>query len=225
MFKEIPTWEDSFCNEEVLDQAKWSMENHISDTNCVAFTPRKENVRIENNVLKICLLRENYNSVKRTSASLKSKMAFNSGKIEVVAKLPHGNGVWSAIWLKAETGSDLRGEIDLVEHVGWQNIQKYQANIHIINHDRKQFSRNISAIVTEYHTYGVEWYKDRIAILLDGNLVHELRKSNVSAWPFDSLKYHLILSLNYGGWAGNPNYNDITPYIFEVKSVKYYELI
>ena len=228
-FKEVPSWEDVFniSTSDMPDKVKWSMENHISDTNCVAFTPRKENIRIENNVLKICLLRENYNSVKRTSASLKSRKAFTSGKLEIEAKFPHGNGVWGAIWLQAENGSNYHGEIDIAEHVGWYSIQKYQANIHIIdiNNIRKQYPHDVGANVTEYHIYGIEWYDDKIFILLDDNVVHELKKSEVSIWPFTSIKYHLILSLNYGGWAGNPNYNDTTPYIFEIKSIKYYELI
>lgn len=225
MFKETPSWEDVFNNGEVPDRDKWGLENHISDTNYVAFTPRKENVRIENDLLKICLLREDYNSVKRTSASLKSRRAFNGGKIEIEAKLPQGNGVWASIWLKAEAGHDCHGEIDMVEHVGWHGPHKYQANIHIVDYERKQFAKNISTTITEFHTYGVEWYKDRIVILLDGKSVHELRKSDIPIWPFDSIGYHLILSLNYGGWAGNPNNNDVAPYTLEVKSVRYYDSI
>ena len=224
-FKDVPAWEDDFAMDEIIDKNTWSMENHFSDTYCAYFTPRKENVRIEDDVLKICLLREDYNSAKRTSASLKCKKVFNGGIIEVEAKLPHGSGVWAAIWLKAENGHKIHGEIDMAEHVGWYNTHKYQTNIHIVANARKQFAKNVMATVTEYHTYGVEWYKDRIAILLDGNTVHELRKSDVEVWPFDSIGYHLILSLNYGGWAGNPNYNDTTPYVLEVRNVKYYDLL
>lgn len=224
-FKDIPSWEDDFSRDEMIDGNKWIMENRFSDTHCALFTPRKENVRIEDSELKICLLREDYNSAKRTSASLKSQKAFTGGKIEIEARLPHGNGVWAAVWLKAEAGHRCHGEIDIVEHVGWHSNQKYQANIHIVDNERKQFAKNISTTVTEYHIYGVEWYKDRIAILLDGDTVHELRKSDVAVWPFNSIGYHLMLSLNYGGWAGTPNYSDTTSYILEIKSVKYYELI
>lgn len=224
-FKQIPTWEDNFKKKRTIDKSKWSIENRLSDTQCVFFTPREENIRIESDVLKIVLLRENYLSAMHTSASLKSVRAFNHGKIEVEAKLPHGNGVWPAIWLRAEAGHKIHGEIDITEHIGWQGIQKYQANIHIVTNERKQFAKDIMTTVTEYHKYGVEWYKDRIAILLDDYTVHELRKSNVDIWPFDPIGYHLVLSLNYGGWAGNPNYNDITPYVLEVRSVKYYDLL
>jgi beta-glucanase (GH16 family) len=78
-----------------------------------------------------------------TSASLttRARREWRYGRVEVRAKLPHGRGVWPAIWMlcvdHAGAGWPRCGEIDIMEYVGF-DPHVIHANIHTgkYNHAR-----------------------------------------------------------------------------------------
>ena len=77
--------------------------------------------------------RERFQGADYTSASLTSRASWTYGRIEVRAKLPKGRGTWPAIWMLGtnirEVGWPACGEIDIMEHVGF-DPGRIHANIH-----------------------------------------------------------------------------------------------
>lgn len=135
-------WQDDFDNE-IIDLTKWSLEVNCfgggnNEQQC--YTDRAENAFIEQGILKIVALKENFNgpavndddanynpnntrTLPYTSARLRSKNKgdWRFGRFEISAKLPQGQGTWPAIWMLptdwAYGGWAGSGEIDIMEAV------------------------------------------------------------------------------------------------------------
>ena len=98
-----------------------------------------QNVIVQNGVLKINLIKEQYNGSNYTSARIvtKNKYQFQYGRVDIRAKLPAGGGTWPALWM---LGSDINtnpwpgcGEIDIMEHVG-NNLNRIYGTLHHPGH-------------------------------------------------------------------------------------------
>ncbi len=135
-------WHDEF-NENNIDLTKWSFEINCfgggnNEQQC--YTDRDDNAFIEQGILKIVALKENFTgpaaqdddahynprntrTLPYTSARLRSKNKgdWTFGRFEIRAKLPHGQGTWPAIWMLptdwAYGGWAGSGEIDIMEAV------------------------------------------------------------------------------------------------------------
>jgi beta-glucanase (GH16 family) len=135
-------WQDEFDNE-TIDLTKWTFEVNCfgggnDEQQC--YTDRAENAFIEEGVLKIVALKENFTgpaaqdddanynpnntrTLPYTSARLRSKNKgdWTFGRFEIRAKLPQGQGTWPAIWMLptewAYGGWAGSGEIDIMEAV------------------------------------------------------------------------------------------------------------
>lgn len=159
-----------------------------------------------------------------TSARLttRGKAAWRYGKIEVRARLPQGQGVWPAIWMLPELDTygpwAASGEIDILEAVnlgvpceqcpgGREDTilgtlhfgRAWPDNVH--SGDEVHFPE----VLEGFHTYTIEWDKDRIAWQFDGRIYAERKSSEwwssgfrVPGAPFDQ-GFHLILNLAIGG--------------------------
>ncbi|HRU01999.1 MAG TPA: glycoside hydrolase family 16 protein, partial [Victivallales bacterium] len=135
-------WCDEFNNNGLPDPTKWNYEyGFVRNEEKQYYTrERMENARVENGLLIIECRKEKFknhmfklgsNSWKTkleyadyTAASIitKNKFSVKYGRIEVKAKLPHGQGVWPAIWMLGDShdtkGWPTCGEIDIMEFVG-----------------------------------------------------------------------------------------------------------
>lgn len=144
------------------------------------------------------------------------------GRVEVRAKLPQGQGTWPAIWMLPEQwrygGWASSGEIDIMEVVnlgepcaecegGREN--RTLGTIHFGGEPpRNRYIAADTAIPGArdgFHTYAIEWDKDRIIWFVDGRpfatrLAHEWHTlaSGQAGAPFDQ-PFHLILNLAIGG--------------------------
>jgi beta-glucanase (GH16 family) len=135
-------WQDEF-NDEEIDLSKWSFEINCygggnDEQQC--YTDRNKNAFIEQGILKIVALRENFTgpasqdddpnynllntrTLPYTSARLRSKSKgdWRYGRFEISAKLPQGQGTWPAIWMLPTDwiygGWAGSGEIDIMEAV------------------------------------------------------------------------------------------------------------
>lgn len=113
-------WSDEFDYEGLPDPAKWNYEEGFVRNNEAQFytRARKENAHIENGMLVIEARKEHFQKpaaragrhdkasakpsadyAEYTAASLITlgRASWQFGRIEVRAKLPHGQGVWPAI--------------------------------------------------------------------------------------------------------------------------------
>jgi beta-glucanase (GH16 family) len=222
------TWSDEF-NGKKIDETKWTYD--VGDWGWGNFEPqyyterRPENARVEDGNL-IIEARKNDNGNSWTSARLttRGKESFLYGKIEFRAKVPAGNGSWSAGWLLGSDYVDemswpLCGEVDVMENVG-NEIDDLTGNgrthgsVHYAGYYFKKgnqipFITDVKNMNEEFHNYTLEWLPTGMKMYLDGvqYFDYQLNESRKVSWPYDRPQ-DLILNLAMGGGMGgniNPN--------------------
>lgn len=219
-------WSDEF-NGDKLDYSKWEAEVNAfggGNDEQQMYTDRKENLRVENGSLVIEARKDNPNIQGTTrpfsSGRVRTKHRgdWKYGKIEVRAKLPEGQGMWSAAWMMPTEekygGWAASGEIDIIEING-----KSPETAHLTIHHGGGWPNNRQTGGTksldkakytdDFHVYAIEWQAKSIRWLIDGQAAYE-----TSAWqstggkfpaPFDQ-DFHLILNLAVGGrFVGPPS--------------------
>jgi len=196
---------------------------------------RRENVRLERGNLVIEARQEPWSHAPVTSASLTSRPAWKYGYFEVRAKVPTGRGTWPAIWTlgdafrrkgEANIPWPLSGEIDMMEYVGF-DPEKVHFNVHTfdahngkpeitIPDSKRSSSIAVPRVWEGFHTYGLDWNRDRLEFYFDGKKVMTYRNDGKgkNSWPFDDPQY-LLLNLAIGGaWGGQQG---VDPKIFPAK--------
>lgn len=238
-------WQDEFNYNGAPDSTKWNYQvgNGCPDmcgwgnNEQEFYTKRKENVRVENGKLIIEVRKEAGYPSPYTSAKINSKHKgdWQYGYVEVSAKLPQGKGTWPAIWMLPTLDSKmdwpLDGEVDIMEHVGY-NQGKIFGTIHTekYNHikgTQKSDSIYIRDVHEKFHTYALEWTPQYMKWFVDGKQYHEVHKNHQKkpGWPFDQ-PFHLILNVAVGGnWGGKYGVDDsIWPQKMEIDYVRVYKL-
>lgn len=252
-------WQDEFEYEGKPDPEKWNYDiwpaRKVNDED-QTYTNRLKNARVENGSLIIEAHKEDYDDAKYTSARLHNmgKADILYGKIEVRAKLPAGQGTWSAIWMlpsdpykyatTCAPGEDWQGsstcdawpnsgEIDIMEHVGY-DMQTVHGTVHTkayywVNGEQRKGSVEGKTVDKAFHLYSVEWTPEYIVIYFDNTpyFYYKNEGSGWQAWPFDH-PHHLILNLAIGGaWgrAGGPIDDSIFPAKMEIDYVRVYEAV
>ena len=230
-------WSDEFNYTGLPDPTKWDYDtgasgwgnNELQDYQ----NANPENALVENGVLTITARKEN-GKITSTRLITRGKKDFLYGKIEVRAKLPTGKGTWPAIWMLgtniSEVGWPECGEIDIMEHVGydpaviWGSIHTKKFN-HIIGTQMNN-SRKIENYDTDFHTYALDWSKEKIDFLIDDDVYLSIpnKYSSTQEWPFSAPQY-LLLNLAIGGnWGGKEGVDEsIFPAKFQIDYVRYYE--
>ncbi|MCJ2023070.1 carbohydrate-binding domain-containing protein, partial [Methylobacterium sp. J-067] len=114
--------------------------------------------------------------------STKGNFSQTYGYFEMRADLSNAKGAWDAFWLlpdqAAANPNKLPGwqELDVVEHYG-DNDKGVYSTIHTTDQtpnipwqqNRQVYSETAQA--DGYHTYGMDWQKDKISFYVDGQLV------------------------------------------------------
>ena len=241
-FESTPSWSDEFNTNGLPDATKWSYDvggtgwgnNELQYyTNADA-----DNVKVENGNLVITALYESLNGLNYSSCRLvsKNKGDFLYGRIEVNAKLPAGRGTWPAIWMlptdQAYGGWPKSGEIDIMEHVGYDPNKVHfsihtEAYNHTINTQRTN-SAVIPTALTDFHKYRVDWTPYAVRGYFDGQLVFTFVNEGAGSakWPFDK-KFHLLLNIAVGGnWGGVQGVdNSAFPTSMAIDYIRFYKMI
>lgn len=246
IIKDTPTangwvlkWADEFNANGLPDNKKWTYDiggdgwgnNELqyytsADTN---------NAVVKNGTLNIIAQKESYENSQYTSARLltKNKFDFKYGRVEARIKLPKGKGLWPAFWMLPTDwkygGWPKSGEIDIMEHVGYEP-DSVHGSIHTekFNHIKNtQVTKgvNIANSYTDFHVYAVEWTTDTIDFIIDGQKYLSFPNSKVSSgeWPFDQ-NFHVILNTAVGGnWGGKYGVDqEMFPATMQVDYVRVY---
>ena len=223
---------DEFNTPGAPDASKWNYDigtgdNGWGNQELQYYTNRSENVIVENGVLKIKAIRENYNGSTFTSARLKTqgKFDFKYGKIEFSAKVPAGVGTWAAAWMLGSNittaGWPACGEIDVMEHLGREENKIY-GTFHYPGRSGGNADGNTKMITnatSEFHKYSAEWNATSIKIYVDGQLIHTLQNS--SAVPFNH-NHFIIMNLAMGGNFGGAVASTVNGATYEVDYVRVY---
>lgn len=250
-------WSDEFDYEGRPDPQKWHIDQwpagKVNDEN-QAYTDRPDNVRVGGGTLILEAHREDYQGADFTSGRVHTKGLgdFLYGRLDIRARLPVGQGTWSALWMlpsdpyryatNCGPGTEWQGnpdcdawpnsgEIDIMEHVGYDRTR-----VHATVHNQRFFSsgpelRNASVEVPDvtgrFHIYSLEWTPESIRVLVDGVVFYEYLNESRGwrDWPYDH-PFHLIMNLAVGGFwgrAGGPIDESIFPASMEVDYVRVFE--
>ncbi|HAA22655.1 MAG TPA: hypothetical protein DCP28_29265, partial [Cytophagales bacterium] len=178
---------------------------------------REENARVEDGILVIEAHKEAMEDNGFTSARLVSRQKgdWQYGYIEIKAKLPAGRGTWPAIWMLntniTEAGAYWEqqgygttswphcGEIDILEH--WGKNQDYVSSaVHTTSSYGDQVinvgGKKIDNASTDFHTYGLEWTKEKLVFSVDGDNYYSYQPTvrDSTTWPFD-MEYYFLLNI------------------------------
>ena len=242
-------WSDEF-NGKSLDMSKWSFDTsrnklgwYNKELQYYAAN-RPENLRLENGKLIIELRKDpaaidrfaDWGNQQYSSAKIvtKGKAAFDTGFVEVSAKLPCTRGTWPAIWMLPEGDSPWPdgGEIDILEQVGSQpNVAHATLHTRLFNHvmhTGRGAGTPVPTACSAFHRYQLAWTKEAITIGVDGRAYMRVRNDQSGgsgAWPFDT-PFYLILNLAMGGdWAAAKGIDDAAlPQRMEIDYVRVWQM-
>lgn len=221
------------------DPAMWSYNigtgaNGWGNNELQYYTDRPQNIKVENGMLKITAISEQYMGSGYTSARIISKGKFEKkyGRIEARIKMPLGQGIWPAFWMLGSNSDTVTwpacGEIDIMEYLGNNPIRMF-GTVHGPGYSggesiSKQFILSNSRFDTEFHIFGIEWDEDNINFYVDDFLYHSLKPKDVPGdWVFNE-SFYLILNVAVGGnLPGIPNSQTSFPQSMLVDYVRVYE--
>lgn len=239
-------WNDEF-NGDSIDTGKWDfmIGGHGWGNNELQYyTNREDNAFIDDTVLVIQALKEDYEGSEYTSARLttRGKRAWTYGRFDIRARMPFGQGVWPALWMMPEEsvygGWAASGEIDIMEYLGHETNKVY-GTLHYGGswpdnvHSGASYALENGHFHSEFHLFTLEWEPGEIRWYVDGvhystqtsetwYTDHELNLINPHA-PFDQ-DFHLIFNVAVGGnWPGDPNALTTFPQRMLVDYVRVYE--
>ena len=239
-------WSDEFDYSGAPDPTKWTYDLGDGCPNVCGwgnnekehYTNHPINVRVENGVLIIEAHHHPNSPIKYTSTRLvtRGRASWKYGRIEVRAKLPAGRGTWPAIWMlpdeKSYGGWPRSGEIDIMEHVGYDQ-DRVHGTVHTEAYNHTKGTQKGKSLVVEnasdeFHVYAIDWDEGKIEFFIDGEKYHTFERTSddPDEWPFDQT-FHLIMNIAVGGnWGGREGIDDsIWPQAMEVDYVRVYEQV
>lgn len=194
-----------------------------------------DNINIINQQLVIEAKKEQYEHRYFTSGKIttKNKFSFQYGKVEIIAALPRGKGLWPALWLMPNDSVygywPTSGEIDIMESLG-HHPEKIYGTIHYGHpHKYHGFTTEISE-PEKFHKYTLIWEENKISWYVDDFLIGETaewfsknKQENPYPAPFNQ-KFYLIINLAVGGtFSGYPDLETEFPSKFIIDSIKVYQ--
>lgn len=208
------------------------------------YTDRNENLRVEDGLLTIEAREETFENKSYTSARIntKDKRDFKYGKVEVRLKVPKGVGTWPAFWMLGYGSWPGAGEIDIMEHVGYEP-KKIHCALHTLNkngmngQNEHAFQSFEEDVANDFHVITMEWVEneiggyDRIHIYVDGiktTTFGETKQLQESGdWPFND-NFYFIVNLAIGGsWGGSRGIDNSmfdSPVLYQVDYIRVYQL-
>jgi len=230
-------WSDEFDYSGPPAAESWGYETGYERNNELQYySSDLKNVRVEDGLCIIsALLEEGEDSITSASINTLGKQDFLYGRIEVRARIPSALGTWPAIWMlgcmRSELGWPACGEIDIMEHVGY-DPDRIHANIHTeaYNHTigtNKGNKIEVKDPWAAFHIYAVEWFEDHMDFFMDDSLYFSFENDMAGdhdTWPFDKPHY-LLINFAYGGsWGGNEGVDTSKlPLQYEIDYVRYYK--
>jgi beta-glucanase (GH16 family) len=267
-------WSDEFDGDAV-DPDKWDFEigNGFFDYRSHAwvagwgngelqyYTRSPDNIFVRDGLLHIRALKESLHGCGYTSARIKTRRRDGAplfvkqyGRFEIRAKVPHGKGLWPALWMlpldEAYGPWAASGEIDILEIVG-ERPREYLGTIHFgSTYPKRELVTHVHKLadgstVGEFHVYAVEWEPGEIRWSVDGvvwakqtfwwscskqrngkGLVPR-RETELNPWPapFDR-PFYLVMNVAVGGnFPGVPNATTQFPADLVIDYVRVYDKV
>ena len=149
------------------------------------------------------------------------RFSFTYGYVEVRAKAPPGQGLWSAVWMLPSDHTS-KPEIDVLEILGHQP-DTLEMHYHFDeggDDSNAGHAVQRSNLANNWHTYGVEWSPDAIVWYLDGE--EQWRYADPAT--ISDKPMYLIMNLAVGGdWAGPPDATSKFPANFLIDYIRVWQ--
>jgi beta-glucanase (GH16 family) len=227
-------WEENF-NGKTLNEKVWNYELGDGCPNICGWGNNERQIyTTSNHTLKdgklIITAKKEGDKYTSTRITTAGKKEFKYGYIEARAKLPVGQGIWPAFWMLGsnikQVGWPMAGEIDILEYVGkephmvFTSLHTKDSHGETINTKKTPFAN----IEEGWHTYAINWTKDKIEFFVDDKSVYTFAPENKTTeiWPFDQ-PFYFIINVAIGGNFGGPAVDDkIFPQEYMVDYIKVY---
>lgn len=164
-----------------------------------------------------------------TSGLLSSQNTFEQtyGYFEARIKVPVGQGLWSAFWLKTHHAHTPKGlpawppEIDVMEFIGTRTDRYYTTAHWDVMPDNKKSGSAVLNVNpgADFNAYGVLWTPDQTVFYFNRQPV-----KTIETKPNHNVPMFMVLNLALGGkWPGNVS-DSALPARLEVDWVAAYEI-
>ena len=226
-------WSDEFDKNGAPDPTKWIYDigtgaSGWGNNELQYYTNRLENAVVENGLLKIKAIKENFSGSAYTSARLltRGKYEFKYGTVEIRAKVPAAVGTWPAVWMLGfdfpTVGWPACGETDILEHRGAE-LNTIVAALHYPGRSGGNPVKGQTVIQnasTEFHVYKFDWTSTSMQFFVDGKLFHTV--ANNASIPYNK-NFFFLVNLAMGGGFGGPVDPAFTNATFEVDYIRVYK--
>lgn len=224
-------WSDEFNYSGKPDSTKWAFEYGLKrNREKQYYTDSLKNVRVDKGMLileahkekiknkafvskKAKNWREKWEYTHYTAPSLTTKniAEWTYGRIEIRAQLPKGVGLWPAFWMIGtnydEVGWPECGEIDIMEHVGFEPDSIF-GTIHTKAYNHMKGTQKGKKIFIDkpyetFHMFALEWTPEKMDFILDDTVYNHIENEHKTTyeWPFDQ-DFHLKINIAVGGMLG-----------------------
>jgi hypothetical protein len=160
-----------------------------------------------------------------------NKMSLGYGTTTARIKVPQGQGLWPAFWLKGAdediTPWPESGEIDVLELPSTTSVVYSTLHGPIAGSSQTrqaQIVSNLADLSTDYHDYWVRHLPDQITFGVDDVMLGTLNPGSLpkgAKWVYNR-PMHVIVNLAVGGpWAGDPDSSTQFPAQMVVDAVRW----
>ncbi len=223
------SWRDEF-NANSIDTTRWGIyHNNYGSGNNELECNTPNNVSESGGYLTITGKKQTYacpvgGTKNYTSAFLGSRDASTPryyplySRFEIRARVPHGQGLWPAFWLRHKAGSSA-AEVDIVELFHNQAPGKVTSTLHFPNTLGSNVSKKSTAFETamqgtgSWHTFAVEITPAgtnavKFVFFVDNTQTLTYTNTNASSWTsgYQTGAWDIALNMAIGGkYVGNPD--------------------
>ncbi|PLX11714.1 MAG: glycoside hydrolase [Marinilabiliales bacterium] len=232
------SWNDEF-NGNSVNSSNWTFEIGTGSSgwgNNELQYYTEQNATVENETLIIEARKENVGSSQYTSSRLvtKNKVSFTYGRVDIRALLPHGKGMWPALWMLGENISSVGwpacGEIDIMEMVGNDDNSLEKITHGTIHYDDGghvytggSHTLTTSTLATSYHVFSLIWDETSIKWYVDDMLYHQESITAAARSEFHN-EFFFIFNVAVGGnWPGSPNSQTTFPQRMKVDYIRVFQ--
>ncbi|MBN1798417.1 MAG: glycoside hydrolase family 16 protein [Spirochaetales bacterium] len=231
-------WSDEFDYQGKPSSDKWVFDvggHGWGNVEQQYYTDRLENAEVKDGKLIITSREESYEHRYYTSARIKTEELHSwlYGRFEIYARLPKGQGIWSAFWMLPHNFKNATwpqcGELDIMENVG-QMPGVIHGTVHTFAYNSRKKNLRTGTVLYEdcydaFHLYAVEWSEQEIVWYVDDKPFFRYAKEadDKWVWPF-TIPFHLIINVAVGGGFGGNVDDDIFPTELIVDYVRVFKL-
>ena len=197
------------------------------------YTAREQNAFLDGaGTLVIHAVAETYMGLPYTSARLKTQGLFEQayGRFEVLARVPAGQGLWSAFWMLGNDhdvlGWPQSGDINVMSvFSSYPTVNRGGAHGPGYGEEVRPSGSlpGSTDLSDDFHLFAVEWETNELRYYIDDSLYATKGSADLpsgASWVQDH-PYFLLLNLAVGGYAGTPNASAL-PADLRVRFVRVY---